>query len=54
MRALVAEDDRVTAEILSRTLKRWEFDSLRARPGFQRLLADIEAEAANSRSPPGR
>jgi len=23
---LVAEDDRVTAEILSRTLKRWEFD----------------------------
>jgi len=24
--ALVAEDDRVTAEILSRTLKRWEFD----------------------------
>ena len=26
MRALVADDDRVTAEILSRTLKRWEFD----------------------------
>jgi len=26
VRALVAEDDRVTAEILSRTLKRWEFD----------------------------
>ena len=26
MRALVAEDDRVTAEILSRTLTRWEFD----------------------------
>src|SRR5439155_16820325 len=25
VRALVAEDDRVTAEILSRTLKRWEF-----------------------------
>jgi DNA-binding response OmpR family regulator len=24
--ALVADDDRVTAEILSRTLKRWEFD----------------------------
>jgi DNA-binding response OmpR family regulator len=24
--ALVAEDDRVTAEILSRTLKRWQFD----------------------------
>ena len=26
MHALVADDDRVTAEILSRTLKRWEFD----------------------------
>jgi len=26
VRALVADDDRVTAEILSRTLKRWEFD----------------------------
>ena len=26
MRALVADDDRVTAEILSRTLQRWEFD----------------------------
>ena len=26
MHVLVAEDDRVTAEILSRTLKRWEFD----------------------------
>ena len=26
MRALVADDDRVTAEILSVTLERWEFD----------------------------
>ena len=26
MRALVADDDRVTAEILSRTLTRWEFE----------------------------
>src|SRR5213593_4335569 len=26
VQALVADDDRVTAEILSRTLKRWEFD----------------------------
>jgi phosphoserine phosphatase RsbU/P len=26
VRALVADDDRVTAEILSRTLKRWEFE----------------------------
>lgn len=26
MHVLVAEDDRVTAEILSRTLRRWEFD----------------------------
>lgn len=26
MRTLVADDDRVAAEILSRTLKRWEFD----------------------------
>ena len=26
MHALVADDDRVTTEILSRTLKRWEFD----------------------------
>ena len=26
MQALVADDDRVTAEILSRTLKRWEFE----------------------------
>jgi phosphoserine phosphatase RsbU/P len=26
VRALIAEDDRVTAEILTRALKRWEFD----------------------------
>jgi DNA-binding response OmpR family regulator len=26
VRALVADDDRITAEILSRTLRRWEFD----------------------------
>ena len=26
MHALVAEDDRVAAEILSKTLTRWEFD----------------------------
>ncbi len=33
MRALVADDDRVTAEILSRTLQRWEFDVTVARAG---------------------
>jgi sigma-B regulation protein RsbU (phosphoserine phosphatase) len=33
VRALVADDDRVTAEILSRTLKRWEFDVTVARAG---------------------
>jgi DNA-binding response OmpR family regulator len=26
MQALVADDDRMTAEILSRTLRRWDFD----------------------------
>jgi len=35
VRALVADDDRVTAEILSRTLKRWEFDVTVARAGAE-------------------
>src|SRR5262249_60433097 len=33
VRALVADDDRVTAEILSRTLTRWTFDVTVARAG---------------------
>jgi len=35
VRALVADDDRVTAEILSRTLERWAFDVTVARGGAE-------------------
>ena len=42
MRALVADDDRVTAEILSRTLKRWDFDVATVGDGA-RALAYLRA-----------
>jgi len=37
VRALVADDDRVTAEILSRTLKRWDFEVTAVGDGIRAL-----------------